>query len=446
MGKRKMVESTYKEAFPEEWVKEHIKDSFNELVVFRKLIPWQGIIDRLVGFYSVGKGRFAKSPRVMVAINVVGRLRDLSDEQVVDQIKENRYIQYFCNVPDEGLHTFLDPSSLTVFRERLGAKGAAIIEEEVFERLRRAGVIRNDAQLIDSSVMEDNIIYPTDVLLLYKAFLKMRQFAQKNKIPIWWDEPHLKKRWRAFNLSKKNEKVDFLFEFYLLFVPGLDLFRIHVQHCDLGDRQREKGLTLLTLLNMLGEQTQQKLSGERHIENRIVSLDEVDARPIKRGKSYPACEFGTTLQMSFNRDGFMVTAENYIGKPNDKTLYPSTLEFYRKRMKAYPRIAVTDLGSRSRSNFNESKGKVQHVFLGKSSDVAEDIQDFCHGARSATEGFIAVAKNWRGFGRSLYRGFNGDKIWTRFCQIAHNLKKFLHLYRKEKIEEKSLISLGLMAP
>ena len=39
-----MVASTFKEAFSEEWVKEHIKDSLNELVIFRRVIPWQSII------------------------------------------------------------------------------------------------------------------------------------------------------------------------------------------------------------------------------------------------------------------------------------------------------------------------------------------------------------------------------------------------------------------
>ncbi len=440
-----MVESTYKEAFAEGWVKEHIKDSLNELAVLRQVIPWQKIIDRLVPFYCDGKGPTAKSIRVMVALSVIGKLRHLSDEQVVNQVKENRYIQYFCNVPDEGLHAFLDPSSLCTFRKRLGAKGMDILEDEVFGHLHRAGLIRNDAQLIDSTVMEDNIVHPTDVLLLYKAFVKMRLFAGRNKIPLWWDEDHLKRRWRAFNLAKRGEKVSFLWEFYLLFTHGLKIFSIHLECAELTGRRRRKGRILLDLLNILDFQTQLKLSGEKHIENRIVSLDEVDARPIKKGKSYPECEFGTTLQVSFNRDGFMLTAENFIGKPDDGTLYPSTLELYRERMRAYPQIAVTDLGPRSQGNFKKSEGKVEHVFLGRSEDVAEDRREFCRRARSATEGFIAVAKNWRGFGKSLYRGFSGNRIWTRLCQTAHNLKKFLQLYREEKVEEKSMVKLGLLS-
>jgi len=126
-----------------------------------------------------------------------------------------------------------------------------------------------------------------------------------------------------------------------------------------------------------------------------------------------------------------------------ETLYPSTLDLYKERMKGYPEITVTDRGARAQRNFNQSAGKVKHVFLGRREDVAEGKRDFCHRARSATEGLIAVAKHWRGFGKSLYRGFTGDKIWSGLCQMAFNLHKLLKLYREEKIKEESLVKLGL---
>jgi hypothetical protein len=178
----------------------------------------------------------------------------------------------------------------------------------------------------------------------------------------------------------------------------------------------------LALLTLLKDQSQQKLAGEPHIDNRIVSLDEIDARPIKKGKSYSSCEFGTTLQMSFNRQGFMITSENFIGNPSDKTFYENTLDLFVQRMHGCPDIAVTDLGFRSRKNINRKNINntpkfISHVFLGRSNDVVTDQQDYCCKARSATEGFIAVAKNLRGFGKSLYHRLQGDRVWTLMCQF-----------------------------
>jgi hypothetical protein len=173
----------------------------------------------------------------------------------------------------------------------------------------------------------------------------------------------------------------------------------------------------------------------------------VDARPIKKGKRYPSCEFGTTVQMTFNRQGFMLTTENFIGQPQDKTLYQPTLKLFYERMGRYPTRAITDQGYRSRKNRMNNPKSVKFVFLGQSEDVPEQQRDFCRSARSATEGFIAVAKNLRGFGRNLYRKGGGHRIWTLLCQAAYNLRKFLLLYRNPDTEfpEKCLRKLGLLS-
>jgi hypothetical protein len=175
----------------------------------------------------------------------------------------------------------------------------------------------------------------------------------------------------------------------------------------------------------------------------LVSLDDLDARPIQKGKRHPKTEFGTTLQMTFNRQGFLITTDNFIGQPNEKTLYGDTLARFRKRMGTYPGSAVTDLGFRSAKNRKLHHEDIDYVFMGKSSDVDEAHQVACRSARSATEGFIAVAKNLRGFGKSLYRGLLGATIWSRLNQCAYNLKKFIQLYRNEALSEQTLMKLRL---
>ena len=147
--------------------------------------------------------------------------------------------------------------------------------------------------------------------------------------------------------------------------------------------------------------------------------------------------------MSFTREGFLVTVHNFIGKPDDSTLFPDTLAKFTARMRETPDAVVTDLGSRSAANFTAAK-EIPHVFLGRTADVAEAQQERCHKARSATEGFIAVAKHLRGFGRSLYHGIDGDRIWSSLCQTVYNLKKFIQLLTAEHVSEASLESLGLL--
>jgi len=223
-----MIESSFQEAFSQEWVENQITDPTNELVILRQVIPWQAIINQLAQFYDGTSGRLGRSLRVMVALLILLRLRLLSDREVIQQVKENRYMQYFCNVPDEELSSFVNSSTLSRLRQRLGEEGIAIIETGVFDVLRLAGIVKADTMMMDSTVLSSNIIYPTDVSLVYKAFGKMAIFACDYELPLWWDESHLKQRWRAFGLAKKGERAIYLAELYALLVTAMETFRSHV--------------------------------------------------------------------------------------------------------------------------------------------------------------------------------------------------------------------------
>jgi len=436
-----MIVQTFEDAFCPEWIQTHLANPTHDLIILRHIIPWQPIMERLVPFYHPHKGRRGHSLRTLVATSILARLRHLSDRKVIEAIQENRYMQYFCNVPDHRLMTFVNPSTLCRWRQRLGKEGTLVVEDQVFTHLKRAAVIDADMMLMDTTVLESPIIYPTDVRLLYKAFGKMAAVAREGQIALWWDPTHVKQRWRAYNLNLKD-RLAFLQEFATMFVPAFARFAAHLDHLP-QNLLRQRWSHLREVLTLLAEQTQQKLAGETHIDHRLVSLDDLDARPIKKGKSYPSTEFGTTLQMTFNRQGFLITTDNFIGQPNDKTLYGSTLERFRERMHTYPGTAVTDLGFRSAKNRKRNAQEIAQVFMGRSADVDAAHQEDCRKARAATEGFIAVAKHLHGFGRSLYRGLHGATLWTRLSQCAYNLKKFLQLYRAEALEESALLKLRL---
>jgi IS5 family transposase len=275
-----MISRTFEDVFSPQWVETHIIDPTHDLVILRHIMPWQSIIDQLVSSYNPNKGRPGHSLRILVGTSMVARLRQLSDRKVIQQIQENRYLQYFCHVPDQGLLTFLHPSTLCRFRKRLGEKGVGVIEDQVFQHLKRAGAIKADMMLMDSSVLESPIIYPNDVRLLYKACGKLGQFATQQRLPRWWDLDQLKSRWRAFNLSKAEERQSYLREFSALFGPALDAFRTYATVLTMSDTQRQRAVTLLSVLTLLDTQTQQKLAGQLHIDNRLVSLDDLDARPM----------------------------------------------------------------------------------------------------------------------------------------------------------------------
>jgi IS5 family transposase len=334
-----MIERSYTEVHSKEWKKLHILKSTHELVFLREIIPWQLLIDLLSPFYST-TGKKGKSLRMVVGILLLQKLKQLSNREVIDEIQTNRYYQYFCNIPDEELFQFLHHSSLSIILKRLGVEGVGLIEYAIFDALFQIGFIRCDQALIDSTVQENNIVFPTDTHLVFKAFLKMESFAKTYQVAFWWEHDVVKKLWRTFNLDKAPNHWLYLFKFYHLFKVALIEFEKQINSLNLATKKHKKAKHLLALLELLFSQTQQKLAGEKQIKARIISLDEVDARPIKKGKR--STEFGSSIQMSFNRDGFMITNDICIGQANDKAAYLPILRIFVQRMRDYPDTAVTD--------------------------------------------------------------------------------------------------------
>jgi len=161
-----MIVQTCEDAFCPEWIQTHLANPTHDLIILRHIIPWQPIIERLVPFYNPHKGRPGHSLRLLVATSILARLRQLSDRKVIEAMQENRYMQYFCHVPDHRLMTFVNPSTLCRWRQRLGTEGTLIVEDQVFTHLKRAAVIDADMMLMDTTVVESPIMSPTDVRLL----------------------------------------------------------------------------------------------------------------------------------------------------------------------------------------------------------------------------------------------------------------------------------------
>ena len=101
-----MIEESFNEVHQEDWLSTSIRDWNHELVIFRQVIPWQKMINQLRGYYHDKAGRLGKNLRLVVAVVLLGKLRQIGDQAVIDLIGENRYAQYFCNVRDEELPFF----------------------------------------------------------------------------------------------------------------------------------------------------------------------------------------------------------------------------------------------------------------------------------------------------------------------------------------------------
>lgn len=173
---------------------------YNRWVVLSHKIPW----DSLVNVYqkqlnNSETGADGINPRVVIGSLIIKHMCDLSDREVVQQIQENIYMQYFIGYSSFSDEEPFDPSLFVEFRKRLGMEqinsinekilhmanqkkeeavvkekyppspSAAVIEESLVPAITTPEpvLITHEGKLIvDATACPQDISYPTDLNLL----------------------------------------------------------------------------------------------------------------------------------------------------------------------------------------------------------------------------------------------------------------------------------------
>ena len=140
-------------------VLEQIINPKHELVALSKELDWQYFEESFRDLYS-HTGTRSKPIRLMVGLLMLKRIYNVSDETVCDTWVQNPYYQYFCGESNFQWGFPCDPTDLVLFCRRIGDKGAELILKESFRIQGKDG--HTDRVLIDSTVQEKNITFPTD--------------------------------------------------------------------------------------------------------------------------------------------------------------------------------------------------------------------------------------------------------------------------------------------
>ncbi|MDD5037914.1 MAG: transposase, partial [Dehalococcoidales bacterium] len=182
----------------------------------------------------------------------------------------------------------------------------------------------------------------------------------------------------------------------------------------------------------VARETQEVIKGNRHLPRRLVSLFDVDARPIKRGKSRADTEFGRKVLLGETDHGIITTYEVLEENPADTTLLKPVVKghkrLFRKRMKA----VAGDRGFYSQANEDWLKDSgVNHVSIPKRGKVGKGRRSYQRQSwfkrlqrfRAGIEARISLLKREFGLKRSRLRGSPGINIWVGQGIFAHNLWK-----------------------
>jgi hypothetical protein len=107
----------------------------------------------------------------------------------------------------------------------------------------------------------------------------------------------------------------------------------------------------IELAERVVEQTGRRLGGETNIPDRLVSLGDLDARPIHRGRLQKPTEFGYKVALGDTPEGFVVVHDVHVGAPVDT----ETLESVIRKAKAIGMRIRTVLADRGFGNEVQTK-------------------------------------------------------------------------------------------
>jgi len=435
-------------------------DPENRWVAKAKLVPWEMAEEKYAHMFAKN-GRKAKDIRIALGALLIQQQMKCSDEDVVQMIMENPYLQHFIGMDGWSNEAPFDPSLMVWFRKRLSAKMLSEINDEMCRRAAQPEEEPPDSPgdddddephggtlILDATCAPADISYPTDSNLLADAIEKTDEIIDQ------LHEPHIGKQPRPRTYREKSRKVYKAFvkkrnpskkEIRAVIRSQLGYLRRNLRFIEkmleAGGELSARSAKLLETIRILYEQQRGMHKQKTHsVENRIVSLSQPHIRPIPRGKANAKTEFGAKLAISVV-NGYAFADHISYDNFNEGVLLAAAISKYRKRFGMLPARIIADTIYRNRENrtlCKEMKIKLSGLPLGRRNaeryrqQIKEYIED-C-GIRNAIEGKIGTAKTRYGLGRIKARLPGSGKSVMVLSLMAMNLSKlakaFLRLFTK----------------
>ena len=166
---------------------DQILDMGHAKVVLASLMDWHFLSSKLGEVYSDGPGQPPLATRLMAGLHILKYANNLSDDEVCARWLENPYYQYFCGEEFFCHHLPLDRSSLTRWRQRMGEERlTALLQESLAVAVKTKAAKPADFTrvIVDTTVAEKDVAFPTDAKLIHKARERLVKQARRAGIKL----------------------------------------------------------------------------------------------------------------------------------------------------------------------------------------------------------------------------------------------------------------------
>ena len=359
-------------------------NSENRWVKKVAMIPWDEIENRYADLFPSKVGMPAKPLQTALGSLLIQKEYGYSDRELVEQIKENPYYQYFIGLPGYEYKAPFVPSLLVEFRKRLDENILADINEMIAayndpddssdddsngggnsadntnteNDKQSACEPENEGTLIlDATCAPQNIAYPQDINLLNEAREKLESIIDEicDEYNFYKPRMYRKKAREAYLALAKCRKrtgkrirkaIGQQLRFISRDLGYIDMFVLY-NDVALNDKQKKH----LCVLRELYEQQKYMYDNKTHkVKDRIVSISQPYIRPIIRGKAKAPVEFGAKLDMSIDEKGIARLEKLSFDAYNEEDVLVTAIENYRKRTGHYPQRVLVDQIYRNQKN------------------------------------------------------------------------------------------------
>jgi IS5 family transposase len=386
------------------------------LLALAQKLPWEMFEQEFVQFYS-SMGRPAKPIRLMVGLLLLKQLENLSDERVVEAWVQNPYYQAFCGMEHFQWEFPCDPSDLVHFRKRLGEAGV----EKIFQAsvaLHGKKSLEREV-VIDTTVQEKNITFPTDTKLRIKVMKRCWKLAADEGVKLRRSyRRKLKKTLVIIRFSKgRHDKKK---------LPAAMRRVKTMANALLRDVMRKLPENVLVARHKEFENYFRAINQKRHDKNKIYSLHEPGVLCISKGKEHKKYEFGAKAAIGITKKGcIIVGAKNFVDNVYDGDTLKEILPQIKAIRKRIAEAAICDQGFRGRKQVNGTTIIVPHPKSSSASAYAKSKTRKVFRRRNAIEPVIGHLKSDFRLARNYLRGAIGDSINLLLAAAAFNIRKWL---------------------
>ena len=396
----------------------------HELCQLAEKINWDDLEQDLSVYYCIDNGRPSIPIRKIVGVVFLKRMFNESDESVVDRWKENPYWQYFCGEVNFQHNWPFDPTELIKFRHRMGEKGMERILKQSIDLFSKREIKENQV-LIDSTVQEKNITFPTDTKLQKRIIEKCRVIAKDEGIVLRQSYKRILKQLmidQRFRQHPKRRKKARAAARKIKTIAGRvvrDLER------KLNDEQMKRYLEDLLIFK-------QVLSQERKTQNKIYSLHEPEVGCIAKGKEAKKYEFGNKVSIAKTmKSGIIIGALSFIDNPYDGDTLEPQLQQVKKMTGRLPKLAITDRGYRGKKKVLDTEIMIPGKLPADATNYQKQKTRKYFRARAGIEPIIGHIKHDHRMIRNYLSGAQGDAVNTLLAATGFNMMKMLRRIRAE---------------